>query len=154
MEPHDLQILQLVFEEKNRSVHIIRERTLKTTMWFAGGMFALTAWSLSTQDLAERAPGPVLAFVVVALVAVLQFLRLERRGFNGQLQRLALVETALQLYEKGRYHPDKALYPGDWKRSGSWMGKAGGYFASLYLFNVLSAVVAGGTQVLLLCDFL
>jgi len=127
-----VDILIKVFEEKNKSVNIIRDRVQTISIWIAGLMFAGGAFILqfnlnSTNSLIIG----VSMTILIGYIRFFYFSDLER-GFNDQRTSLVKVEKELGLFKK--------VYPAAWEKSGT-KEKKGKFFLTNYLLLEISLLL-------------
>ncbi len=138
-----VQVLLSAAEERNRAMHIMRERIQKTCIWILGIFLASAGWIIQGNVTLTFIQKTYLAAVIVVAVIVVRaiFLRDIESGFKGQQRALARIEIALKLYEPGFYDGgEDCLFPESWRHAGTECG-GGRFFTSNYWILYVGAVV-------------
>ena len=142
-EENKIQILLATAGERNKAIHIMRERVQKTCIGVMGIFYVMAGWFIKGgMDLTTIQKWFVTGAIVFAVLS-LHFLYLKDifRGFQGQQRVLARIEDALKLYEPKVYDDkDCGLFPISWKKAGTANGK-GRFFFSNYSLLYIAAVV-------------
>ena len=142
-EQNNIQILLATAEERNKAIHIMRERVQKTCIGVMGIFFVMAGWFIKDGiALTTNQKGFLTgAIVIVAIATHFLYLRDIFRGFQGQQRVLARIEDALKLYDPGVYdNKDSGLFPDSWKKAGTDNGK-GKFFRANYLLLYVGATV-------------
>ena len=137
------QVLLATAEERNRAMHIMRERVHKTCIWILGIFLAVAGWIIQGKvTLSSSQKGFLIAVVAVAIIVTRSiYLRDIENGFKGQQKVLARIETALKLYEPGFFDDgENGLFPYEWKHAGTENGK-GRFFKNYYWMLYIGAIV-------------
>ncbi|MXZ11528.1 MAG: hypothetical protein F4Y79_19050 [Gemmatimonadetes bacterium] len=138
-----IQILLATAEERNKAIHIMRERVQKTCIGVMGIFYVIAGWFIKDGiALTTTQKGFLIgAIVIAALSTHFLYLRNIFQGFQGQQRVLARIEDALKLYDPGVYdNKDLGLFPDSWKKAGTDNGK-GKFFLTNYLLLYIGAVV-------------
>ena len=142
-EQNKIQILLANAEERNKAIHIMRERVQKTCIGVMGIFYIMAGWFIKdgTTLTTTQKWFMICAIVVAALATHFLYLRDIFRGFQGQQRVLARIEEALKLYKPGVYdNKDSGLFPDSWKKTGTDNGK-GNFFRNNYLLLYIGAIV-------------
>ena len=138
-EEMKIQVLLAIAEERNKAIHIIRERVQKMCTWIMGIFLAVAGWIMKENISLLPIQKGVLVGVIVTIVLVihLSYLKDIMQGFKVQQRVLARIEDALKLYEPGVYDDkESGLFPNTWKKAGTNKG-SGRFFANnLYLLYI------------------
>ncbi len=138
-----IQILLATAEERNKAIHIMRERVQKTCIGVMGILYVMAGWFIKGgMDLTTTQKWFLTgAFFFAVLSIHFLYLRDIFRGFQGQQRVLARIEDALKLYDPGVYdNKDSGLFPDSWKKAGTDNGK-GKFFRNNYLLLYIGAAV-------------
>jgi ABC-type Fe3+ transport system permease subunit len=94
-EDHKFQVLLADLQERYSSSHMIRERSVKFTLWISGMAIGL-GWLLISQKTLTLAQQVALTLLILALFAgTLYFLKGLRRGFQKNREAMINCESAL-----------------------------------------------------------
>lgn len=140
------QILLATFAEKNKVLHVMRERIEKTCMWAMGVFLGAAGWIIQSKICLTSVQKGFLDLVILVAVVSIRcfFFRDIQEGFKGQQKALARIEEALQLYEPGVFDRlSTGIYPASWRVAGTENGQ-GKYFCYSYWLLYLSAGVLVG----------
>jgi NADH:ubiquinone oxidoreductase subunit 5 (subunit L)/multisubunit Na+/H+ antiporter MnhA subunit len=138
-----IQILLATAEERNKAIHIMRERVQKTCIGIMGIFYVIAGWFIKDGIALTTTQKEFLigAIVIAALSTHFLYLRNIFQGFQGQQRVLARIEDALKLYDPGVYdNKDLGLFPDSWKKAGTDNGK-GKIFLTNYLLLYIGAIV-------------
>lgn len=109
------KILLAVLQERYNASHVMRERSLRFTLWLSG-MALPIGWLLVTKQQLIFGQKIALALFVVAIFGgTICFLRGLRRGFEKNRQVMVQCEQALGLYEEGIYLADSSLFSQEYR---------------------------------------
>ena len=142
-EQNKIQILLATAEERNKAIHIMRERVQKTCIGVMGIFFVMAGWFIKdgTALTTTQKWFMIGAIVVAALATHFLYLRDIFRGFQGQQRVLARIEDSLKLYEPKVYdNKNSGLFDTSWKKAGTDNGK-GKFFRNNYLLLYIGAIM-------------
>lgn len=142
-EQNKIQILLATAEERNKAIHIMRERVQKTCIGVMGIFYVMAGWFIKGgMDLTTIQKGFLTVAIIVAVPSIhFLYLRDIFRGFQGQQRVLARIEDALKLYEPKVYdNKNSGLFDSSWKKAGTDNGK-GNFFRNNYLLLYIGAAV-------------
>ena len=129
-----LDILIQALQERNASVHTIRERVQTVSLWILGLLLASSGYIFQSNICFDKIQKIALAIFVLIVWLVIRkyyFADLEK-GFNSQRKILAKIENALGFYEEAFFNEEKeSVYPKEWKKSGQ-KGSEGKFFENTY----------------------
>ncbi len=138
-----IQILLATAEERNKAIHIMRERVQKTCIGVMGIFYVMAGWFIKGGvDLTTIQKWFLTGAIIVAVLSIhFRYLRDIFQGFQDQQRVLARIEEALKLYKPGVYdNKDSGLFPVCWKKTGTDKGK-GKFFRNNYLLLYIGAIV-------------
>ena len=142
-EQNKIQILLATAEERNKAIHIMRERVQKTCIGVMGIFYIMAGWFIKDGIALTSIQKWFLTAAILGAALATHFLYLKDifRGFQGQQRVLARIEDALKLYESGVYNnKNSGLFPDSWKKAGTDNGK-GKFFRNNYLLLYIGATV-------------
>ena len=142
-EQNKIQILLATAEERNKAIHIMRERVQKTCIGVMGIFFVMAGWFIKDGIALTTTQKWFLTVAIIGAALTTHFLYLRDifRGFQRQQRVLARIEDALKLYEPKVYdNKNSGLFPISWKKAGTDTGK-GKFFRANYLLLYIGATV-------------
>ncbi len=132
-----LQVLLADLQERYSASHMIRERSVKFTLWISGMAIGL-GWLLISQKALTLPQQVALTLLILALFAgTLYFLMGLRRGFQKNREAMINCESALGMHESGIYLKDVPLLPIEYRNTNR---KWSDHFLTLYMWLILVAV--------------
>ncbi len=121
-----VEVLLSALAERYTSIHNIRERVQSIGLWVLGIFIGAGGWliqgdiSLNSSQKTIAVLGVLTTFIVIRFF----FLRDLENGFKKQLQIASKIEDSLGMYTPGFFNETgTAIYPEEWKRSGTESGK-------------------------------
>ena len=138
-----IQALIAAYEERNRAMHIIRDRIQKTCIWVLGIFLAVSGWIIQGNIALTLIQKIFCGLIVIIATLTIRFLYLRdiEKGFKGQQRSLVRIETALHFFKPGFYdNEDIGLFPKKWKESGTQNGN-GRYIQNNYIMLYIGAIV-------------
>lgn len=129
-----LDVLIQALQERNASVHTIRERIQTVSLWMLGLLLASSGYIFQSNICFGKVEKIALAVFVLIIWFVIRkyyFADLEK-GFNSQRKILAKIENALGFYKEAFFdETQESIYPKEWKKSGQ-KGCEGKFFDNTY----------------------
>lgn len=137
-----VDVLLHALEERYKSIHIIRDRVQNISLWILGLFITAGGWLLQSNSILETKERVFFTVIILTSVIVLRafYLRDLEKGFKAQQQIQAKIESALGLCEAGVFIPTDSIYPSEWAKSGTKVGK-GKFFFHNYLLIYLGTAI-------------
>lgn len=135
------EILLAMLEHRYSAIERIRDRVYSFAIWTIGiflGVAGLVLEGSLRPNLSTK--GFLALAVLLALAAVVFYIRDLEKGFRNQFRVAIRIETLLGFYEKGAYDSEGELYPASWAKAGTVTGQ-GRLFPTTYLLLCLAAIV-------------
>lgn len=134
-------VIQQILTEKYSAENIMRERTLKFTLWILGyliGFFGLLLAGKFDLELFTK----ILLTIVVSLTGYISyyFISSIKSGFKKNRKIIIKLENALMLYSKDVYLDGETLYPIEYKQE---IEKTTPFFRSLYIPLIFIHIILG-----------
>lgn len=126
-------VLLQALNERNTSLHTIRERVQNVSLWVLGLFVTAGGWLVQADTILTVYEKWVCSIAILTVVLILRFFYLAdlEKGFKTQQRIQVQLEEVLGFFSPEVFRPE-ALYPKEWKRAGLKNGK-GNFFAHNHL---------------------
>lgn len=134
------QILLSAAEERYKSIHLMRERVHKISVWAVGIFLVMVGWiGKQGADFSVILSTLITVAVLGALVSICLYIRDIEKGFKNNFWILTKVESLLGLYKSDFFdNSENSLYPKEWSKVENRPGK---FFKYSYLIVFLGACI-------------
>lgn len=117
LNPEKISILSSALEERYNSIHVIRERAQKASLWIMG-LLIWWAWWIFQSDLLLWCDEKIFLIVVLIITfLILKFFYFDdlEKWFQSQREIVAKIEKSLGFYEDSYFNSENdSIYPKDW----------------------------------------
>ncbi len=137
---HKLRILLSAAEERYKSIHLMRERVYKISIWAVGIFLVVVGWiAKEGSEFLVMQKVFITIAVLLASGSVYFYIRDIKKGFDSNFAVLTRIERLLGLYEPGFFNgAEGGLYPEEWGRTKDRPGK---FFKYTYLILWTGALI-------------
>ena len=111
MDDKDLEILKLRYQDQVELLRFLTTLELKMIFGFFTVLGALCAWVLSKAPQQFDGKVHLCLIIAVSTICVIYYLYSQKRRRDEAVKTIVNLNTALGLYEVGRFIPDKAINP-------------------------------------------
>lgn len=135
-----LQILLAAAEERYKSIHIMRDRVYKMSIWAIGAFLLVVGWvAKSSSDFSPLSSAFITEAVILASVCICLYIKDIEKGFKKNFETLVKVEKLLGLHQPGYFDGSKeSLYPEEWSKT---RDRPGRFFCYTYSMIIVGAFI-------------
>lgn len=138
-----LQILLAAVEERYKSIHIMRDRVYKISIWTIGAFLVVVGWvAKAGSDFSCLSSAFITVAVVLSSGCVYLYIRDIEKGFKSNFKTLVKVEKLLGFYSSKFFDDaEESLYPKEWSKT---KDRPGNFFIYSYLMLLVGAIILVG----------